>query len=294
MMLVDMIRRLPPDKVLALTPSRQWTTPGFLEARNRVGASQKGLRIGIGLSDMRSGLETTNVADGLARAITLIRRATPDRNIGNLLDGAQCNVLISSQWFCRRSLPKDIRADGSFEGLARQFGRLRRESELQNTKWHLATSGTPGNPKLVGHSLASSNRTVRRVQTDHVVTRSRLWYDYKRFAALQLVLQALFTSALLIAARLRAPMAKTIAMLSNEAGVPLLVKDGRALVPASYLKAAPAGLTLRILDGQLQIRNTNVLPTCVGTLVAVLHCRLNPMGSLIAPKTVSSGPIPST
>jgi acyl-coenzyme A synthetase/AMP-(fatty) acid ligase len=52
---------------------------------------------------------------------------------------------------------------------------------------------------------------------------------------------------------------------STEAGVGFSVKDGKPGFPASYLDQPPAGLQLRVVDGRLHIRNSEVLPTYVGT-----------------------------
>ena len=52
---------------------------------------------------------------------------------------------------------------------------------------------------------------------------------------------------------------------STEAGVGFSVKDGEAGFPAIYLDAPPAGLVLRLVDGRLQIKNTAIRPTYIGT-----------------------------
>ena len=52
---------------------------------------------------------------------------------------------------------------------------------------------------------------------------------------------------------------------STEAGVGFSVKDGEAGFPASYLDSPPAGLALRLVDGRLQIKNTAIRSTYVGT-----------------------------
>lgn len=52
---------------------------------------------------------------------------------------------------------------------------------------------------------------------------------------------------------------------STEAGVGFSVKDGKPGFPAAYLDEPPAGLQLRLVDGRLQIRNSGVLTTYVGT-----------------------------
>jgi acyl-coenzyme A synthetase/AMP-(fatty) acid ligase len=66
------------------------------------------------------------------------------------------------------------------------------------TNWLLATSGTTGAPKIISHQLATLTRTVR---FDSERGANFIWgllYDPKRFAGLQVVLQALFSGSTLI------------------------------------------------------------------------------------------------
>lgn len=63
------------------------------------------------------------------------------------------------------------------------------------TQWLLATSGTTGAPKLIGHSLATLSRTVRR---DSLRGGEFIWgllYDPCRFAGMQVVLQSLISGS---------------------------------------------------------------------------------------------------
>ncbi len=74
------------------------------------------------------------------------------------------------------------------------------ESESEATQWLLATSGTTGRPKLIGHTLASLSRSVKR---DIEKGRGFVWgllYDPSRFAGIQVVLQALLSGSLLLVA----------------------------------------------------------------------------------------------
>jgi acyl-coenzyme A synthetase/AMP-(fatty) acid ligase len=52
---------------------------------------------------------------------------------------------------------------------------------------------------------------------------------------------------------------------STEAGVGFSVNDGRAGFPESYLANPPAGLSLRVVNGRLQLGNPGILPLYVGT-----------------------------
>jgi acyl-CoA synthetase (AMP-forming)/AMP-acid ligase II len=52
---------------------------------------------------------------------------------------------------------------------------------------------------------------------------------------------------------------------STEAGVGFSVKDGLAGFPVTFLESPPAGIALRIRSGCLQIRNTRLTSTYVGT-----------------------------
>jgi acyl-coenzyme A synthetase/AMP-(fatty) acid ligase len=66
------------------------------------------------------------------------------------------------------------------------------------TAWLLATSGTTGTPKIIGHTLASLTRTVKRERTRGGDFVWGLLYDPSRFAGLQVVLQALLSGSLLV------------------------------------------------------------------------------------------------
>jgi acyl-CoA synthetase (AMP-forming)/AMP-acid ligase II len=77
-----------------------------------------------------------------------------------------------------------------------RFSETKVESEA--TQWLLATSGTTGRPKLIGHTLASLSRSVKR---DLEKGRCFVWgllYDPSRFAGIQVVLQALLSGSLLL------------------------------------------------------------------------------------------------
>jgi acyl-CoA synthetase (AMP-forming)/AMP-acid ligase II len=67
----------------------------------------------------------------------------------------------------------------------------------EKTTWILATSGTSGTPKLVGHSFTSLTRTVKRDVQKATSYRWGLLYDAHRFAGLQVVLQALLSGSVL-------------------------------------------------------------------------------------------------
>ena len=79
-----------------------------------------------------------------------------------------------------------------------RFSEAKVESESEATQWLLATSGTTGRPKLIGHTLASLSRSVKR---DLEKGRCFVWgllYDPSRFAGIQVVLQALLSGSLLL------------------------------------------------------------------------------------------------
>jgi acyl-CoA synthetase (AMP-forming)/AMP-acid ligase II len=67
-----------------------------------------------------------------------------------------------------------------------------------STEWLLATSGTTGTPKLIGHSLASLSRSLKRNPDAGSGYRWGLVYDPCRFAGLQVTLQALFSGSELV------------------------------------------------------------------------------------------------
>ncbi|QDS96965.1 ANL family adenylate-forming protein [Adhaeretor mobilis] len=67
-----------------------------------------------------------------------------------------------------------------------------------DTRWHLATSGTTGEPKWVAHSLASLTRSLKVDSSKGATVRWGLLYDPCRFAGLQVVLQALLGGSSLV------------------------------------------------------------------------------------------------
>ena len=58
------------------------------------------------------------------------------------------------------------------------------------TQWILATSGTTGNPKLVGHDLASLTRTTKAAKSGNAPRWGQL-FSMSRFAGVQVLLQGL-------------------------------------------------------------------------------------------------------
>lgn len=68
------------------------------------------------------------------------------------------------------------------------------QSTATDTRWMLATSGTTGSPKWIGHTVASLTRAVK-VNAAGPAQRWALCYQPSRFAGLQVVLQSLLSGA---------------------------------------------------------------------------------------------------
>lgn len=86
-----------------------------------------------------------------------------------------------------------------------------RADGMQVTRWWLATSGTSGTPKLIGHTLAGLSGKTRV----SAFSRSLCWglvYQPFRFAGLQVVLQALLSGATLVDAQGPEPDQRIAAM----------------------------------------------------------------------------------
>jgi acyl-coenzyme A synthetase/AMP-(fatty) acid ligase len=121
--------------------------------------------------------------DGKVEAMLLLPDSLDEATIDQLLVAAGCTHLMNAEGVC--ALQDARNGDASPEVVA--------------TQWLLATSGTTGTPKLIGHTLASITRSVKR---DSVKGSDFVWgllYDPSRFAGLQVVLQALLSGSLLIA-----------------------------------------------------------------------------------------------
>lgn len=83
------------------------------------------------------------------------------------------------------------------------------------TRWWLATSGTAGSPKLIGHSLDGLADQIR-ISTFSRSLRWGLVYQPCRFAGLQVVLQALLSATTLVDAQGPEPDQRIGAMLAGQ------------------------------------------------------------------------------
>jgi acyl-CoA synthetase (AMP-forming)/AMP-acid ligase II len=194
------------------------------------------------------------------------------------------------------------------------------------TRWLLATTGTTGLPKIVGHRLDSLIKTTKQNLVAEGTVRWGLLYDFTRFAGLQVLLQSLLSGATLLAPAAELGIERQTALLteagcthlsatptlwrkllmtsasdrlslrqitlggeiadqrilsalrtrfpeariahiyaSTESGVGFSVSDNREGFPADYLTNPPHGIALRVKDGRLQVRNTDVDASYVGS-----------------------------
>jgi acyl-CoA synthetase (AMP-forming)/AMP-acid ligase II len=120
--------------------------------------------------------------DGKVEAMLLLPASLDEAATLRLVESAGCTHFMD--------------AENILEVLREQeeFG----SSDAEGTQWLLATSGTTGRPKLIGHTLASLSRSVKR---DIEKGRGFVWgllYDPSRFAGIQVVLQALLSGSLLL------------------------------------------------------------------------------------------------
>ena len=216
MIFADKLSRHPADALLAITPTRRWTLGDFLQARNSLGPRLKGLNIALRLSDPGVGIEALVATDGYARSVTFIPSTLPVHFVPELLSRAQCDILISDQKGGLDNLSCAVPVFSRLSSVPHESEALTTAVLPCDTLWYLATSGTTGTPKLVAHTLTSLSRTVRGDQSEKTDTRWGLFYDYTRFAGLQVVLQALISGATLIAPALDASLTDKLAMLARQ------------------------------------------------------------------------------
>jgi acyl-coenzyme A synthetase/AMP-(fatty) acid ligase len=120
--------------------------------------------------------------DGKVEVMLLLPASLDEASIDRLFIAADCTHLMNADGVCTLL--------NSGNGVA--------SSVVEATQWLLATSGTTGMPKLISHTLVSITRSSKR---DRAKGSGFVWgllYDPSRFAGLQVVLQALFSGALLI------------------------------------------------------------------------------------------------
>ncbi len=109
-----------------------------------------------------------------------------------------------------------------------------------DTQWLLATSGTTGAPKWVRHDLASLTRTVLRDREKGAAVRWGLLYDPRRFAGLQVVLQALLGGSSLVVPTDRTDFGRTVSEFGTR-GVNAL-----STTPSAWRKLLMAGIAEKL------------------------------------------------
>jgi acyl-CoA synthetase (AMP-forming)/AMP-acid ligase II len=138
--------------------------------------------------------------DGFVDRVTLIAHDAPETDMLDLLQQAAATLVLT-----------DGKPVEGFETLAwtapiEPMAPGNGASPSVATQWLVATSGTTGRPKLVGHTLSSLTRTVRRSSAREPI-RWGLLYDICRFAGVQVLLQSLVGGGLLVAPDPKADLA---------------------------------------------------------------------------------------
>jgi len=158
--------------------------------------------------------------DGKVEAMLLLPESLDEPTIDRLLVDARCTHLMNTDGV--RALPNVRNGVDSPEVVA--------------TQWLLATSGTTGTPKLIGHTLASITRSVKRDSAKGAGFVWGLLYDPSRFAGLQVVLQSLFSGSLLVAPDSR----------EFDAQLEAMVRHG-----VNALSATPSMWRKMLMDGRI-------------------------------------------
>lgn len=113
-------------------------------------------------------------------------------------------LIAADGWAAEIVLGPKTEEDAGFESEGQELEKSKskrgqpKEKPPCDTQWLLATSGTTAEPKWVQHSLASLSRTVKTDLAEGASIRWGLLYDPRRFAGLQVVLQAVLGGSSLV------------------------------------------------------------------------------------------------
>lgn len=138
--------------------------------------------------------------DGIAESILLVPSDTSPEDASALCEMAACDRFVGLGASFFPSLPCKPFPFG-FSDVASAIGAAETDAAEETpteTRWVIPTSGTTGTPKLVSHTLSSLARSVKSDKTVGEVIRWGLLYDLRRFAGLQVYLQAFCGGSALI------------------------------------------------------------------------------------------------
>lgn len=200
----------PASQTCVLAPSGEWSTGRLLAYNAECFGWIQGQRVAIQLADVGNGLQALTAFDGLAESVTLLPASLQSRYLGNLLENAGCDLLLTD----RTDLPSGLPVSAIYGQLIEMAGaQTISPDRATTTEWHLVTSGTTGPPKLVSHTLASIIRTTKLLPNGKTRPCWGLLYDYTRFAGLQVLLQAVLPGAQLVAPETGASLSEKITQL---------------------------------------------------------------------------------
>ncbi len=189
------LERMDGDSVLIETTSERWILRDLLAVDFKRVIPLFGARVAIQVTSPARAVRMLLALDGVAQSILLVSASLPEPHLEKFLELSRCNYLFTDNPARINSRsPLTVFRDVDELPKAAVIERM----EKLETEWHLATSGTSGEPKLVSHSLASLTRTSRIGDYPSESIRWGLLYEFTRFAGLQVLLQSLLSGARLI------------------------------------------------------------------------------------------------
>lgn len=196
--------------------SRIITSGGDLHVADVV---DTGLKAGLGhetraavvLRDQAMLIQALIAMDGGVEAILLLHPGLGSEGIRNALRSCTCNLFLSDLG------ATELPSENKWTRLESILNSKRLGTSVE-TRWLLATSGTTGTPKIISHTLTSLARAIRRFDTPKEEMGQIVWgltYDLRRFAGIQVLLQALLTGSNLIILDQRTTYASQLLMLTE-------------------------------------------------------------------------------
>jgi acyl-CoA synthetase (AMP-forming)/AMP-acid ligase II len=208
--LADGLAGRDPEQPLWITtdPACPTVTAGMLGAllRNVDVEPWRGKRIALGEMAEHELLAYLVLLDGVVESILLLPPEEGDEALRERLAQARIDVVIGGADHPLRTHLRAARTDRA------QLGTNSLRADRQ-TVWLLPTSGTTGTPKLVPHQFSRLTRHMKRAPSGRSWTWGGL-YSVRRFAGLQVVLQAWVAGASLVLAEAPDDVATTIGRLA--------------------------------------------------------------------------------
>lgn len=257
----DYLAVIPAERPLITYSGDDVTAAELMDVGQDIASSFAGSRVALQLQNPVEMMKALAVLDGVAEAILFLSPFVDPAIAARLATEAGCSAVISEMPDALRAEDPALPVYSALSVAPSKPG----TAPTETTRWLMTTSGTTGEPKIVGHTLASLTRTTK---IDLERAKEQRWgmiYDFTRFAGLQVFLQSVLSGARLIVPNYHDPLERKIALFAENgcthlSGTPTLWRKILMMPDAGDLKLQQITLGGEIADGRVLTAAASAFP----------------------------------